>query len=441
MRRKAYRKTKKTPKTTMKPISEVCALVFGHGLELPIAERLARDCKRVLWFSEWQEGFSTVNKWVIGYGLENLQRCNDIWQVKNEVDLFVFPDIQHSGLQLELESQGFPVWGSRRGDSLETDREKFLDTLKRVGLEVPPHQVCVGITELRKHLKERENAYVKISKFRGSLETHHWRSWRLDENWLDLIAVRFGAVRDLVRFLVFDNIEADVEIGCDTFCVDGVWPELALHGVECKDSGYLSAVTPRGELPEIAQQVLEAFGPELAKYRYRNEFSIECRDSFFIDVTCRLGLPSTGSQLELWKNFSEIVWHGAHGELVQPKPLGQHSAELIVKAKSDDALWATVEIPEELKQWLKLADCCEVDGIRSWPREGADDQSVGWLVAIGDTPQDVLETIKGYVEMLPEGLSCDLAPLADVIKQIEAEEEEGIEFTKREMPEAAQVVE
>ncbi len=429
----------------MKELSDVTALCFDHGLFLPIAERLARDCKRVLYFSEWEEGFSVINKDVIGFGLENIERCRDIWAVKDEVDLWVFPDIQHAGLQLELEAQGKAVWGSRGADRLETNREFFLRTLGEVGLQVPPHTICIGVTQLREALKEKENCYVKISRYRGSLETKHWRSWKLDENLIDLWAVRFGAVREMIRFLVFDAIDTPLEIGADTYCIDGQWPEFGLHGIEAKDEAYFAAVTKRNEMPEQVQAIMEKFGPVLGKEHYRNEFSMEIRvkgdDFYFIDITTRGGLPSTGSQLELWENWSEIVWHGAHGELIQPVPKAKFSAELILQAKSDDHLWASVEIPKELRQWCKLADCCEVNGVHSWPREDNHSDSVGWLVAIGDTPTATLETMKEYVSKLPEGLTADIATLADVIKEIEIEEGKGIEFTDKAMPEPAEVIE
>lgn len=430
----------------MKELSDLTVLVYDHGLGLPVAERLARNVKRCLYFSEWQEGFSTVNKAVIGDGIPTVERCFDIWEVKNEVDLWVFPDLQHSGLQLELESQGKAVWGSRKADQIEMNRELFLKKLEQFGLEVPPFKVCIGITELRECLRHREDCYIKISKFRGSLETKHWRNWRLDENLLDVWAVRFGAVRELVRFIVFAAINTPLEIGGDTYGVDGQWPVLMLHGIEAKDQAYFASVTPREEMPDQIQEIMEAFGPLFKDYRYRNEFSMEVRvlddKSYFTDITTRLGLPSTGSQLELWKNWTEIVWAGAHGELVEPEPAAQFSAEVILHAKAEDGLWPAVEIPEKLRPWLKLADCCELNGIRSWPREGGDDDCVGWLVAIGNTPQETLDTIKEYAGMLPDGLTADISSLADVIKEIETEEKEGIEFSARhELPEPASVVE
>src|SRR5262245_52321104 len=429
----------------MKEASDTTFLVYDHGLGLPIAERLARDAKRVLFFSEWQEGFSTIHKAVIGDGLPQVERCHDIFDVINDVDVWVFPDIQHSGLQRHLLSLGKHVWGSRRADRLETDREFFLETLDNLGMELPKFHVAQGITALRSFLRSKEDCYIKISKYRGSLETQHWRNWRLDENLLDYWAVKFGAVRERIRFIVFDAINTPLEIGGDTYNVRGQWPSFMLHGLEAKDKAYLSAVTRREDMPEPVRQVNEAFGPVLAQFDYANEWSVEIRvkgDRFyFIDPTCRLGLPSTGSQLEIWENLSEIIIGGDHGELVEPVPVAKFSAELILTAKTHGNLWPTVEVPSSLSQWVKLADCCEVDGVRSWPREDGDEDTVGWIVAIGHTPEETVETMKRYVKELPEGLSADIAPLADILKEVEDEAKKGIDFTDQEVPEPSIVLE
>lgn len=423
----------------MKPISDVTALVHDNGLFLGFAERLARDCKRVLYFKPHQEGFSTINKAVIGDGIENVEWCGDIWKVKNEVDLWCFPDIEHSGLQLELESQGKAVWGSRAADRLELDREYFMSLLAELRLPVPKFTVKEGITALREYLKDKEDCYVKISFYRGSLETFHWRDWELDANALDLWAVRFGSVREFVRFLVFEAIDAPIEIGGDTYDVDGQWPGTMLLGIEEKDKAFFSSVTKQEDMPPQLQRIMEAFSPVLRKHRYRNQWSMETMNDLFIDPTLRPGLPSNGSQQELWENFSEIVWAGANGELVEPVPAGQYSAEVIVEAKASEGVWPTVRIPKELRQWIKLADNCGNGDIRSFPRKANEEQG-GWLVAIGDTPAATLETLKGYVDMLPEGLSADIVPIADIIKGIEEEESSGLEFSREPMPEPEKVL-
>ena len=339
----------------MKSTSDVTALVYDNGLFCSLAERLARDYKRVLYFTPWEKGFSTVNDASVGDGLPNVERCKDIWAVKDEVDVWIFGDIQHSGLQLELESQGRSVWGARAGDELELNRELFLRTIESVGLDLPTFEVVRGITALKNHLREAEDKFVKISRYRGSLETFHWRSWKLDENFLDLLAVRFGAVRELVKFLVFDSIDTPIELGGDTYGIDGRWPSLMLHGIEAKDKAYLGAVTDTEQMPDQIKAVLDAFKPVLNKYRYRNFWSMEVRvkddKAYFIDPTCRMGLPSSSSQMELWENLGEIIWHGANGELVEPKPAAMFSAEVLLKIKADKGgNWRKCEIPTELQQ-------------------------------------------------------------------------------------------
>jgi hypothetical protein len=427
----------------MKSLEELTVCVVGHGLEIPIAQRLAKDVKRCIYFSEWQEGFSVVNKASIGLGFQNIERCEDVWDVKDDVDLFVFPDIQESGLQLELERQGFPVWGSRRADRLEQDREFFMAALKHVGLEVPQYTVCTGIDELRKHLRDEQDAFVKVSWFRGTIETKHFRSWDLDANIIDAWAVKLGARRHTFRFLVFKPIDTPLEIGGDTYCVDGQWPELMLHGIEWKDKSYLSAVTKRDEMPQPIQDVLTAFSDFFKAKRMRNQWSMEIRvkddKAYFIDATPRLGLPSTASQLEIWENFSDIVWHGANGILLNPVPAGKFSAELNLSVKQEGEVWPTIDALG-ITQWVKLYNCMTDGDVISFIPECCEAEHVGWLVAIGDTPTEVVDKIKGYVDELPDGLCADAAPLADVIMEIEKEEDKGIEFTEQEMPQPEEAI-
>lgn len=144
--------------------SSMTAMVFDHGLFLPLAQKLSPSFKRMLYFSEWQEGFPTLNKRVIGDGYEGIDRIDDIWPYVAETDLFIMPDIYNSGLQEHLEGMGKLVWGSRKGDKLEINRSEFLWTLHELGLEVPKYQKIVGLSELRNHLKDREDVYIKISK-------------------------------------------------------------------------------------------------------------------------------------------------------------------------------------------------------------------------------------------------------------------------------------
>jgi len=432
----------------VKETKDVIGCVFGHGLaEIAIARRLAKGMKKVYIFTEWQEGLSTINRAIIGDGFEDIERVDEIWDVKGDCDLFVFPDIQHSGLQLELEAQGKAVWGSRKADRYEWDRELFLATLADVGMQVPEHIVITGVTNLRMFLEDKEDYYLKISKYRGSMETCHWRNWKLDQGMLDSLAVRWGSVKEHMRVLCFPAIDTTLEIGGDTYCIDSQWPDRMLHGIEWKDKCYLGSVTKREDMPPQILEVLDKWGPVLGADRYRNQFSMEDRvvsdsEHYFIDATCRFGLPSTGSQLKNTKNWPDIVWYGANGILIQPDYDKQYTAEAMVKLSGDTGEWREVEMDEEMLDSFVPADCCMVEDKLCWPAsDSGGSEEVGWLIAIGNSPEEVIANMNKIADDLPDGMDANTECLAYVLKEIHEEEEKGIEFGKQEIPEPAIVLE
>lgn len=428
----------------MKEVSESTICVVDHGIFLPLALKLGESFKRVLYHTPWEQGFPTVNQCVIGDGFERIERCDDIWSVKNDVDAFVFPDILHSGLQLELARQGFPVWGSRKAERIEMNRELFHRLLGKSGMEVPKFEVVVGTTALANHLNDAEDKVIKISKYRGSIETCKWRNWKLDEGMVDAWSVQFGAVKELVRFLVFDTIETDIELGCDTFNIRGQWPASMMQGYEAKDEGFISVVLPTKEMPEQVIEVLDAFGPILKEYDYANSFSMELRvkddKNFFIDPCCRFPMPPTGSKTMLWKNLAEVIFAGAHGELVEPESAAKFSVECAVKLCGEKREWRKTEVPETLKPWLKFSNCCQVEDCIAFPPLEFSEENVGWLVATADTLDDLISTLLGRVKELPPGLTANTQSIVELLQEVHIAEKEGIAFAD-EVPNPASVIE
>lgn len=429
----------------MKEISEITAAFSDHGgLYLPLALKLAESYKRIIYFDSCERAFPKINDGVIGHGYEKLERVDNFWPIKSEIDLFIFPDSQGSGLQNELSKQGFPVWGSSTAESLEQSREKFHRVLAEVGLEVPVFERVIGLSALRDHLKDKTDKYIKISKYRGSLETCHWRSMDDDEGMLDAWAVKFGGVKDLIPFLVFDAIDTDLEIGGDTYNVNGRWPSHMLDGFEWKDKGYFGSFKAFEDMPDQTKAVMEAFAPVLKEHGMANFWSMEIRvvgDSFkFIDATPRGPLPGTGSQIEIYDNLPTIIAAGAERELVDPEPAAQFAAECVLTQKSEKHAWGTVRVPEELHQWMKLGGSCLVDGRVWFPPDESHGEEIGWLVAIGDTPKETIETMLEQAKQLPDGVSANTDSLVDLLKEVHKAEEQGIEFTPMVVPEPETVV-
>ena len=428
----------------MKPISEVTCCIVDSGLFVPMALRMAEACKRVIFWSPDQRGFPSIREGMIGNGFYNVERVLDFWGMLGEIDLFCFPDIGHAGLQQHLVSMGKAVWGSRHGDRLELSREHLMAVLNDLDLEVPTFQVVIGLRELASVLSDKEDCYVKISRWRGDMETTHWRNWKMDSGWIDWLAVNLGPYANHMRFLVFDKIDTKLEIGADTYSVVGQWPGLMLNGIEGKDKSYFAAVTKFADMPEPLVEIMTAVGPLLKDYGYRNQISFEVRvksDKFWwIDATQRGGMPSTASQHLLWKNFPEIVWHGAHGELVEPEPDAMFSIETMITCKSDTQTWDVVEIPKELEPYARFSNCAYVDGCYVFPPDELHTGDLGWLCCTSDTPRGALEKQKELADMLPDGLSADIESMADVIKEIEEAQSQGIPVTDKTMPEPAEVL-
>lgn len=419
----------------MKPIEQSTALVYDHGLFQSVSHALAKKFDRVLYYTPCEKAFATLNDYIVGDGFDNIEKCDDIWAVKDEVDCWCFPDIQHSGLQLELESQGRNVWGSRAADSLEINRQKFHKVLQEVGLPVPKYQVIKGLTNLRMFLKDKTDRYIKISKYRGTCETFHFRDYDLDSVWLDSMAVKLGPAQDLMTFMVFEPIDTPIEVGGDTYCVDGQWPALMLHGDEDKDRGYLGAVTAYDDMPKELRAIMEAFSPLLAKDRYRNQWSMETRDGRFTDATCRGGLPSTLSQVKTWENFPEIVYAGSQGELVEPIHTDTFSVECILTIKKKVDEWRKIRVEPEVLEAIGFACCCEIDGAICFPASSETDGAVGWIRAGCDTMQGAIDNMHELAAMLPEGLTADTDSLIGLLSKIHDGEKEGIEFTNDKVPE------
>lgn len=430
----------------MKHTAEVHFRVIDHGIFLPIARRLAREGRKVTYWTPHEKAFPTVRD-VIGDGFDDIERVKSIWQDKDSVDCWVFCDVGFSGEQRELLSQGKIVWGPRDADSLEIYRGKFLETLVTTDLKVPPYVKIVGMEALRDHLRDKQEKYIKISQFRGDWETLHWRDWEQDELELDARAVKLGPFKELLSYYVCDQIDAEIEDGCDTYCVDGKFPSTIIHGVECKDRAYLGTFQRLADLPEEVRCVNDAFGPILGGYGYRAFFSSEVRitkdkESYFTDPTLRAGSPPSQVMCEMIGNLGEIIWKGAQGELVEPEQEYRFGVQALLCVEAGRESWRTLTIPDEIEQWAKFGFCSKIgDQLCFPPDPNSASGDIGWLLGVGNTPGAAIEHLKKNVEQLPCGVACEFPALAELIREVDEAEKEGMEFTDKPMPDPAIVIE
>jgi len=421
----------------MKPVTEVTFCVIDKGLFPHVARKLGEQSANCYYWTPWDSAFPKIENGLIGDGEERVQRVLDFWAIKHEVDAFVFPDVGFGGLQKELIAQGYPVWGHRGSDELELNRGLFLRTLAELKMDVPNYEVVRGLTNLRLFLADKEDKYIKVSRWRGNCETFHWKSPQQDEYTLDTLAYQLGPAKELIVFYVLDAIETDIEDGIDTYCIDGAYPSLVMHGLEHKDKSYLCSIQKFADIDERVRGVNETLAPVMAKYGHRGAFSTEVRikddEAYFIDPTLRFGSPPSQVMVELFANFADIVWHGANGILIEPEPAATFGVQVAIKMDRTPEEWEAWALPEELEQWVKPSFSAQIDGMTVLlpspiPSAG------GWLVAIGDTIEETVETLREYRDLLPGGVDCDVTALAPALVEAEKAKDEGITFTDLELP-------
>jgi len=424
----------------MSEVSSKTVLCIDHGMFLAVACKLAESFKRVLYYTPFEKGFPILNDCIQGDGFDNVERVDDIWEHMDEIDLAVFPDLQHSGLQLHLESLGKRVWGSREGDDLELRRSFLKKTQEKLGLAVPEYQSVRGIANLRSYLKEHTDQFVKISKYRGVMETWHHLNYEQSQPMLDHLAVMFGPLQDEVPFLVEGPIKTDLEVGYDGWSIDGEWPDIGLHGVEAKDKALIASVQEYSEMPEELIDINEALSPVLKGYRYRNFLSTEIRvtedKAFMIDITTRAPSPGIEIHMEIWKNLAEIIWHGAGGEMVGPIPTANFGVECMIDHTGSEERWRLLQIPAKAEPWVKLYSACKHNDLHCIPPFPHSNDTIGAVVGIGDTVEEAIEHLKSTVELLhDQPVMVHTDALVDTLREIHSAEEQGIEFSKEKVPE------
>ena len=356
-----------------------------------------------------------------------------------------FPDIGYSDLQCELAAQGKAVWGCRHADELEARRGLFLETLQHdTELPVPKYQKIKGLTNLVLFLKDNPDRYIKVSTYRGDFETCHFRSLEEDYCLLDSWGVKLGPLREEWNFFVFEPIDAVIEDGVDTYCIDGRWPSLVIHGVEQKDQSYLGAFQKFEDVPPEVRIANDQFGPVLARYGYRSWFSTEVRiteddDSYFTDPTCRAPSPPSQVMCEMIANYGDVIWHGANGTLIDPEPAAQFGVQAIFKVDRDE--WGVIKLPEELDQWVKVGFSCKMGDKICVPPDPQGVAEIGWVTAIGDTMPEAIETLRDRVGEMPEGCKVEFSSLADLLKEVRDAQKEGMSFSDEPVPEPASILE
>lgn len=417
-----------------KDLSQETVCVVSSPLFCSLAERLGREFKKCYLHVPVSGSFVTTNAGLVGTGLENVEKVDSVFGTHfEEISLFVFPDLGHAALQIQLEKMGKRVWGARNAEELEVYRGVCKKEMTKLSLPVQPWRVLTGIDNLREHLMAHENQHVKIDKWRGLTETFFSPSYETVEPKIDEIQQKLGGFKDMAEFIVEDDLPDRVEIGLDCYSIDGQFPSKTLVGIEAKDCGYCAQFVEYASIPEELRRWTDSMAPLLAQYGMRGFLSNEIRIGkdkvpYMIDACMRAGSPPSELYQEFYLNIAQILWHGAEGILVDPEPIAKFGVQVVLKSSwAAESQWQPVLIDPKFERNLKLVDYVVIDGKKFVVPLEEHMAEIGSVIGWGDTLDEAIamvteagESIQGY------GIKFSMGSIEDIQEEIEKLEELGV---------------
>lgn len=406
-----------------------------NGLFVSFVRKMAPAFRKCYYHNPWACAFPTSKMLAVGEGFPEIEKLKFPLDKADEIDLWVFLDLNQGDLQSYLESHGARVWGGRHGEELELYRWEFKAYLKRLGLPVQNVEKVVGMAKLREHLAKVENKFVKTSLVRGDFESFRHDNYELSEPRLDELEHLLGPLKNGYEFIVEDELPDAVEVGYDGFSVDGQFPSHCMMAYEVKDVGMIGVVKKNEELAVPVKEVNNKLIKTLAAYNYRGFLSTEIRYTrdkkpYFIDPCCRLGTPSNELLQELFDGWPKTLWHGAVGELVSPTPKAKFGVLAVIHSEWATENWASLHYPKELDPFVKLRFHTRIEGHDYCVPQSIGLPDVGCVVATGATLLEAIKLckeragqIKGYQ------VHVSLESIDKAMETIEKGEKMGVMFS------------
>jgi hypothetical protein len=388
---------KKFEKTKNK--NTVCVVDSIGGNYLPVAIELSNHFEKVYYNINEVSPFPRLSNDKVGVGYDQIEAIQDFWDKINEIDIFIFPDIYYSAMGKHLRDIGKMVWGGTPAEVLETDRKLFKQELKSVGLPVPNTVYIKGIDDLEKYMKTNSDKWMKVSFYRGLMETTHLLSYEYCRVLINELRYTTGPLASTIDFVIEDPIKAIAEIGSDGWTVNGVMPKNQIFGLEMKNIGYVGKSSTYDELPSALKDVNNRFQPVLQKYKHTGFYSTEVRvgedgKNYYIDPCVRCGLPPSATYLQMVSNLAEIVISGCNGVVVEPKFAAKYGVEIILKSTYVNNNFLPVIFPEEYSKNIKLKGSFKMDNkyyIIPYKFCGYELSEVGCVSVVGDDLHKIMQ--------------------------------------------------
>ncbi len=409
-------------------------LIYDFGNHSEMASKLGEKFGEVMYYVQKHNVFPKMEKDIVGVGLPNLTVVDSFWDNVDSADAILFPTTMSGDMVEYLRSKKYPVMGNGTLQSMELDRAWMRKAQKKLGLLVQQTKVIQGIDNLRSYLKNENDKYVKISKYRGNGETFHHISSENSKFILDKMEYELGGMKNMMEFIVEDPIgsEGDVEVGIDGILVNGKLLSPLMYGYVTED--YFSAVkaSEYNDLPHPLKDVSDKLEPLFKNFKttsfFGNEIRMIDKDKWYLTDPCvRIGYPSSDvfSQ-EMIENLAEVIYGASHGVEVKPKFKYKYGAMVAIDAGETTDRWIHIDIPEKYKQFVKVFRGMKTD---HGYEVSAKPQFLFEVIGFGNTLDEAIADVKKHSEGIKGNcFDINFNGFKDLKDEIAKGEKLGIQF-------------
>lgn len=337
--------------------SQMKILVIDTALALDHCLRFVEDGHLVYLYQANLSAYPKLEDQITGDGFDSIMLVEDFAEVLDEIDFVYITDSCFPDLALFLREKGKVVYGpTKELVRWENDRVYFWEKAKEAGLDVPDGEVVKGVEEARKYIREHEGErlWVKISKFRGNLET--FSVVNEDEFNAMISQAGFGPYLNDIELVIQHECEG-IEIGCDGWiCSNGLFRPY-FYTIEEKGRGNVVVVVEESGFDEyFYDKVMDV----VRDTDYRCNLSVE---GFWdgerfrvLEITPRNPYPVSSLYPRFVENFTEVVYGCALNKVIDVKVDwdNPYLVELTISTDEKD-LWRVIEFDERYNVGFRRA--------------------------------------------------------------------------------------
>jgi len=373
------------------------------------------------YWTSW-EADQKFNYYAPGIGFDHLEK------VKYAADWYEWADVIFNPNVTGQDTIAFlrkiypkkSIFGAGKAGVLEQDRWGLKKVLKDIDIKFSQSERIRGVDNLRNYFILNKDKFVKISTFRGDVESFYAKDGKSIDLKLDEIARSRGPFKDKIEFIIEDTIPSDVEIGADVIFNGTEYLKPYIYGYEVGKKFYFARVSE--DLPALLLDGLEKLKPVLKKLDYRSCLSTEIKvvdkkTSYFLDITLRLANPLCALFNAYITNWRDVVIKTGLGQTVKLQVKHKYLGAMFLNSSQGMDHYLKIDVLPQDRDHIKFVSVGENDG-SFYSIKGT--EKIAVVIAAGNTIQEVVDLIKKYTQKvdadgLDKGAVYEIDKIHDII--------------------------